>query len=90
MTESHTSTKRWQSEASRVLKARLARHGMSYGDLVARLNAHGATESYASVANKVGRGTFSFAFYLQCISVLEPTLSEVDAAPLISSGQRGR
>ncbi|WP_429002966.1 DUF6471 domain-containing protein [Xanthomonas sacchari] len=62
---------RWRAEASRVLKARLARCGLSYAELVSRLNAKGASESYAGVANKVSRGTFSFAFYLQCISVID-------------------
>lgn len=61
----------WRAEASRVLKARLARCGLSYADLVSRLNAKGASESYAGVANKVSRGTFSFAFYLQCINAID-------------------
>lgn len=46
---------------------------MSYSELATRLNKNGASESYASIANKISRGTFSFAFYLQCVSVLEPT-----------------
>mgnify|MGYP005749982549 CR=1 FL=1 len=63
--------RRWDSVASRTLKALLAQHGLSYADLVARLNADGASESYASVANKLSRGTFSFAFYLQCVAAIE-------------------
>lgn len=54
-----------------MLKSQLARHGISYVELVSRLNADGASESYASIANKVSRGSFSFAFYLQCIHVLQ-------------------
>lgn len=78
-----SSQKKWHTEASRVLKSRLARHGLSYADLAARLNALGSTETYASVANKVSRGTFSFAFYLQCISAMELTLQDIDAVTLI-------
>ena len=60
----------WNAEASRVLKAQLVRRGWSYSELVQRLNALGAGESYASVANKMSRGTFSFAFYLQCLDAM--------------------
>jgi len=60
----------WNLEASRILKSLLARHGWSYAELVRRLNANDSEESYAGVANKMSRGTFSFAFYLQCINAM--------------------
>ena len=66
----------WRAEASRMLKSQLARYGISYAELVNRLNADGASESYASIANKVSRGSFSFAFYLQCIHALQAPLQE--------------
>ena len=71
--------RKWQTEASRVLKSRLARQGMSYSDLVTHLNANGGDESYASVANKVSRGTFTFAFYLQCLYAMGIAPSDIDA-----------
>jgi hypothetical protein len=74
----------WRTEARRVLKSRLARHGFSYKDLVSRLNATGASESYAGIANKISRGSFSFAFYLRCIHVLEHTLQDSEAARLLA------
>lgn len=72
-------SEKWCKEASRVLKARLVREGVSYTQLVQRLNDSGAGETYASVANKLSRGTFSFAFYLQCVSVLE--MPQFDNSP---------
>lgn len=74
----------WRVEASRILKAQLARQGLSYGDLVKRLNASGASESYAGVANKISRGSFTFAFYLQCIHALEHNLQDSETTPLSS------
>ncbi|MGY1458811.1 DUF6471 domain-containing protein [Luteimonas sp. A534] len=71
----------WNAEASRVLKSLLARHGWTYSELVRRLNAVGADESYASVANKMSRGTFSFAFYLQCIAAMGDSTLTVDVKP---------
>lgn len=64
-------TRDWNAEASRTLRALLVQHGLTYADLVTALNADGAEESYASIANKMSRGTFSFAFYLQSVSALE-------------------
>lgn len=74
----------WNAEASRVLKALLARHGWSYSELVRRLNANGAEESYASVANKLSRGTFSFAFYLQCITAMGDATDPAGVEPAVT------
>jgi hypothetical protein len=79
---------RWRTEASRVLKARLARCGMSYAELASRLNANGASESYASIANKVSRGTFSFAFFLQCIHAIDEQAWNGNADLLIENGRK--
>ena len=61
-----TEEREWQTQASRSLKALMASHGLKYAELVSRLNALGINETYASVANKLSRGTFSHAFFLQC------------------------
>jgi len=75
----------WNVEASRVLKARLVREGVSYSDLAHLLRAKGVEETRASIANKLSRGTFSFAFYLQCVAALDPV--ELLELPVQSSSR---
>ena len=62
------STSRVRSEdAKAILKAELKRRGMTYGDLVERLAVHGVAESEANLRNKISRGSFTAAFFLQCL-----------------------
>lgn len=60
----------WNKEARKVLKAELARHGVGYKVLVAKLEDIGLHETERSIANKLSRGTFSFAFFLKCVKAL--------------------
>jgi hypothetical protein len=64
------SKRRWKDEAGRVLKAELVRRDVDYSELERRLKANGIHESYAAIANKVSRGSFSFAFFLQCMNAI--------------------
>lgn len=50
-----------------ILKAELKRRGMTYGDLVERLAVHGVNETEANLRNKISRGSFTAAFFLQCL-----------------------
>lgn len=50
-----------------ILKAELKRRGLTYADLVERLAAHGVAETEANLRNKVSRGSFTAAFFLQCL-----------------------
>ncbi len=60
----------WEAEAKRVLKAELARAGVSYKVLVARLEAMGIEDNTAALASRITRGKFSFVFFLQCMRAL--------------------
>ncbi len=60
----------WEQYACNTLKAELARAGVSYGELAARLEEIGIQESYKGIAAKINRGTFSFAFFAQCCHAL--------------------
>jgi len=42
------------------------------------LNDRGIDESYNSIVTKVNRGTFSFAFFLECMYALDIDLKELD------------
>lgn len=60
----------WEEEAKLVLKAELARTGVSYKVLVARLEEMGVSDSTSAVASRITRGRFSFVFFLQCMRAL--------------------
>ena len=53
-----------------LLKAELKRRGVSYRDLADRLTASGLPESERNLANKIARGTFTAAFFVQCLTAV--------------------
>jgi len=60
----------WADQAKRFFKAELKRADVTYDDLAARLSKIGLSETKASVANKISRGTFSAAFLLASLKVI--------------------
>lgn len=62
---------KWEAEASNILKSELKRKGVTYAQLVERLDAIGISEKEVNVANKLSRGKFSAAFMLQCLKAIE-------------------
>lgn len=50
-----------------ILKGELKRRGLTYADLVDRLAEHGVIESEANLRNKISRGAFTAAFFVQCL-----------------------
>lgn len=66
----------WEEEAKRILKAELARHGLTYKALVARLEAIGVKDEERAISNRISRGKFAFTFFLQCMRAIGVT--EVD------------
>lgn len=65
------SKKTWTTEASRVVRAALARQGVTYAQLVDRLREHGIEETVDGIKGKIHRGTFSFVFVLQVMRALD-------------------
>ncbi|WP_426051570.1 DUF6471 domain-containing protein [Brevundimonas sp. SL161] len=53
-----------------IIRARMAEHGLSYADLEERLRAIGVDDNERNLRNKVMRGTFSAAFWIQCLVAL--------------------
>jgi hypothetical protein len=53
--------------AKGILKAELKRRNMTYADLVANLSKMDVNETEANIRNKISRGTFTAAFFLQCL-----------------------
>ena len=68
----------WPDEASRLLKAELKRSGVTYKELVARLAEVGVNETEVSVRSKLKRGTFQFAFVMQCAYALKLEVLRLD------------
>jgi Domain of unknown function (DUF6471) len=54
-------------DAKGILKAELKRRDMTYADLVSKLAEMNVSESEANIRNKLSRGTFTAAFFLQCL-----------------------
>ena len=61
----------WNKLATTTIKVELARSGIGYEELIRRLEEIGVHESYTGLAAKINRGTFSFAFFMQCMRALE-------------------
>lgn len=57
----------WTAHAKNILKGELKRKGMSYRELAERLTEMGIPESERNIANKISRGGFTAAFFLQCL-----------------------
>ncbi len=68
----------WESMAANLLKAELKRKGVTYAQLVEKLDAIGISEKEVNVANKLSRGKFSAAFMLQCLSALQTGTLHLD------------
>lgn len=60
----------WTELASGVLKAELKRKNINYEQLVVLLDNIGVKETYAGILNKMSRGSFQFAFFLQCSAAI--------------------
>lgn len=60
----------WEMKAANLLKAELKRQGVTYAQLVDKLEEIGISEKEANVRNKLSRGKFSAAFLLQCLNAI--------------------
>lgn len=60
----------WETKAANLLKSELKRKGVTYAQLVEKLNAVGISEKEVNVRNKLSRGKFTAAFLLQCLEAI--------------------
>lgn len=68
----------WNAGAARLLKAEIARAGITLAKLAQRLRRMGLEETEASVKNKLYRGTFTLAFFMQCMQALGRQTVDLD------------
>ena len=59
--------KEWADRVKGILKAELKRRNISYKQLAERLEAMGVHDSERNINNKISRGGFSAAFFVQCL-----------------------
>lgn len=67
----------WEMRAANLLKAELKRKGVTYAQLVEKLADIGISEKEVNVRNKLSRGKFSAAFFLQCLTAIQTTTLHV-------------
>jgi hypothetical protein len=60
----------WSEKAKRILRSEMIRQGFTYDQLAQRLGEMGEAETAANLRNKMSRGRFTAAFFLQCLSAL--------------------
>ena len=63
----------WTPRVKNLLKAELKRRGVSYRELAEKLTAMGIPESERNIANKIARGGFTAAFFVQCLVAVGAT-----------------
>jgi hypothetical protein len=66
-----TTEEEWQVRASAYVKAKMKEAGVTYVELVKRLEKHGFHETEASITMKLKRGTFAATFLLATLAALE-------------------
>lgn len=63
-------TQEYEEKAKNLLKAELKRRGIGYRELSEKLATIGVHETERNLANKISRGGFSGAFFIQCLEAI--------------------
>ena len=63
-------TRDWAKEVKGLLKSELKRRQVSYKGLAEKLEALGIKDSERNIANKIGRGSFTAVFLVQCLTAI--------------------
>lgn len=72
MPKNHTDAE-WSDRAKNLLRSELKRKGVTYAQLSDSLDKIGVQENEKNIANKISRGVFTMAFFLQCMAAIEVT-----------------
>jgi hypothetical protein len=62
--------KDWQAKVKGILKAELKRRSLTYADLAAKLAEIGIKDEERNISNKIGRGSFTAVFFVQCLEAI--------------------
>ncbi len=68
----------WDEKAKGTLRAEMARHDVTYAQLVDKLADKGIEDNERNLRNKVRQGKFTAAFLLQCLSAFGCSQLQLD------------
>jgi hypothetical protein len=60
----------WTKLVKGILRAEMARRAITYDQLAAKLAEQGVQDTAVNIRNKVARGGFSAAFFVQCLKAI--------------------
>ena len=69
----------WEAKARGLVRAEMAKHGLTYAQLVEKLQLIGVREDERNLRNKVSRGKFTAAFLIQCLAAIGTHTVHLDA-----------
>ncbi len=70
----------WEERVKGLLKAELKKRNLGYRDLAEKLTAMGVPETDRNLANKISRGGFTAAFFIECLLAIGCTTLRLDDA----------
>ena len=76
--KSDPATQTYEAMAKNILKGELKRRGLTYAQLAEKLGTIGVSETERNLNNKISRGGFTAAFFLQCLSAIGVTNLRLD------------
>lgn len=68
----------WETRAKNLLKAELKRKGITYAQLAEALKGLDIHETERNLNNKISRGGFTAAFFLQCLKAIGASSVQLD------------
>ena len=60
----------WEAKVQGLLKAELKKRGVTYAQLVEKLESVGVHETEPNIRNKLARGKFTAVFLVQCLAAV--------------------
>ena len=67
----HQTDGEWSDKAKNLIRSELKRKGVTYAQLSELLEQIGVDENEKNIANKISRGVFTMAFFLQCMAAID-------------------
>lgn len=61
---------RWVNQVKGILRAEMTRRAITYDQLAEKLKELGVEDTAVNLRNKVARGGFSAAFFVQCLEAI--------------------
>ena len=71
-------TQEYEARVKNMLKGELKKRGITYAQLAARLAEVGVHENERNLNNKISRGGFSAAFFVQCLDAIGANALRLD------------